>query len=100
MSRLDQWSSNFPGTVNDAFNPGCAPNATGYVIWPYWTWINAPSPAASIIPGPATESSLDRWSNRIFNIEYRTAYYNSARLGPSTINYEVRLYEGADASSI
>src|SRR5207247_7186007 len=31
--------------------------------------------------------------NRIFNIEYRTAYYNSGGAG-IPLNYEVRLYEG------
>src|SRR5205085_11752585 len=31
--------------------------------------------------------------NRIFNVEYRTAYYDSGATAP-TLNYEVRLYEG------
>jgi hypothetical protein len=37
--------------------------------------------------------------NRIFNIEYRTAYYNSGATAP-TLNYEVRLFEGQTAFDV
>ena len=35
--------------------------------------------------------------NRIFNIEWRAAYYNSA---DQTVNFEVRLYEGQTAFDV
>ena len=37
--------------------------------------------------------------NRIFNVEYRTAYYNSGGAGVP-LNYEVRLYEGQTAFDV
>ena len=79
-----------------------APNATAnYVIWPYWT---DQCTVAGCVNNTGTgygifTSTSGVAPNRIFNIEYRTAYYNSGATGP-TLNYEVRLFEGQTAFDI
>ena len=89
------------GTVNDAFNPSCIPIATAtYSIHPYQT---------DQCTGPCTGVTGNTYGiftstsgvspNRIFNVEYRTAYYNSGGTGVP-LNYEVRLYEGQTAFDV
>ncbi len=83
------------GTVNNAFNPGCIPLATAtYAIGPYWTdqctaaCLNATCTGCGIF-----SSTSGTAPHRIFNVEYRTRYYNSGGDG-IPLNYEVRLFEG------
>ena len=83
------------GVVNNAFNPSCMPVATAtYAVGPYWTdqctgaCFNVTCSDCGIFT--STSGSAP---DRIFNIEYRTRYYNSGGDGVP-LNYEVRLYEG------
>jgi hypothetical protein len=90
------------GTVNDAFNPTCIPIVTAtYAIFPYETdqctisgCVNNTGSGYGIFTSVSGTAP-----NRIFNVEWRTAYYNSAATAP-TINYEVRLYEGQTAFDV
>src|SRR5205814_3030638 len=83
------------GAVNDAFNPGCMPVPIAtYAVGPYWTdqctiaCINVTCTDCGIFT-----STRGSPPDRIFNIEWRTAYYNSGSDGVR-LNSEVRLYEG------
>jgi hypothetical protein len=83
------------GVVSNAFNPSCIP-ITGptYAVGPYWT-DQCTGPCFNVTCngcGIFTSTSGSA-PNRIFNIEYRTRYYNSGGDGVP-LNYEVRLYEG------
>lgn len=83
------------GVVENAPNISCLPVTTAsYVIAPYWT--DQCTGVCSGVNGAGlgifTSVSGDP-PNRIFNIEWRTAYYNSGGNG-IPLNYEVRLYEG------
>ena len=89
------------GLVNDTFNPTCIPvaNAT-YVIAPYWT--DQCTGACTGVTGAGLgifTSTSGVAPNRIFNIEWRTAYWNSGGNGVP-LNYEVRLYEGQAAFDV
>ena len=84
------------GTVNNAFSATCMPQATTtYAIFPYRT------DQCTGACGSDTGTNLGIFTstsgtapNRIFNIECRTAYYNSGQTTNIPLNYEVRLYEG------
>ena len=71
------------GTVNDAFNPTCIPIVTAtYAIFPYET--DQCTAACTGVTGTTYgifTSTSGTAPNRIFNIEYRTAYYNSGEQG-------------------
>jgi hypothetical protein len=82
------------GTPNNAFGVTCIP-VTGatYAIAPYWT--DQCTGACFNVSGAGLgifTSISGAAPNRIFNIEWRTAYYNSGGAGVP-LNYEVRLYE-------
>jgi hypothetical protein len=82
------------GAPNDNFNPGCIPVAGAtYAIGPYWTdqCTTACGSATAANTGIFTSVS-GAAPNRIFNIEWRTVYFNSGGNGVP-LNYEVRLYE-------
>ncbi|HUS17063.1 MAG TPA: kelch repeat-containing protein, partial [Chloroflexia bacterium] len=83
------------GTINNAFNPTCIPVAGAtYAIGPYWTDQCTGACFNVTCTGCGIFTSVSGVApNRIFNIEYRTAYYNSGGNGVP-LNYEVRLYEG------
>lgn len=89
------------GTANDGFNVSCIPIVNAdYAIGPYWT---------DQCTGPCTNVTGTNYGiftsisgtppNRIFNVEWRTAYYNSGGAG-IPLNYEVRLYEGQTAFDV
>jgi hypothetical protein len=82
------------GTVNNAFGVTCIPVATAtYAIGPYWTdqctgaCFNVSGAGLGIFTSVSGVAP-----NRVFNIEWRTAYYNSGGNGVP-LNYEIRLYE-------
>lgn len=83
------------GTVSNAFNPGCMPIPTAtYAVFPYLTDQCTGACTGVTCPGCGIFTSTTGTApHRIFNIEYRTAYYNSGGAG-IPLNYEVRLYEG------
>ena len=90
------------GTVNNAFNPSCIPIATAtYSIHPYQTdqCTGACTGNTGTNLGIFTSTSGVA-PNRIFNIEFRTAYYNSGQTTNIPLNYEVRLYEGQTAFDV
>jgi len=77
------------------FNVSCIPvlGAT-YTIGPYWTdQCTGPCQGVNGTSYGIFTSVSGVAPNRIFNIEWRTAYYNSGGDGVP-LNYEVRLYEG------
>ena len=82
------------GVVNNAFDPTCIPVAGAtYAIGAYWT--DQCTGACTGVSGAGLgifTSITGSAPNRIFNIEWRTAYYNSGGAGVP-LNYEVRLYE-------
>ena len=83
------------GTVNNTFDPTCIPVATAtYAIGPYWT--DQCTGACTGVSGAGLgifTSVSGVAPNRIFNIEWRTAYFNSGGGAGVPLNYEVRLYE-------
>ena len=83
------------GTVNDNFNVTCIPiTGATYAIGPYWTDQCAGTCSGVSGAGLGIFTSVSGSApNRIFNIEWRTAYFNSGGAGVP-LNYEVRLYEG------
>ena len=89
------------GTVNNAFNPTCIPIVTAtYAIFPYETdQCTGPCTGVTGTTYGIFTSTSGVAPNRIFNIEYRTAYYNSGGAG-IPLNYEVRLYEGQTAFDV
>ena len=82
------------GVVNNTFDPTCIPvSAATYAIGPYWT--DQCTGACTGVSGAGLgifTSTSGVAPNRIFNIEWRTAYFNSGGAGV-LLNYEVRLYE-------
>ena len=90
------------GVVNNAFNPGCIPIATAtYAIFPYETDLctGACLGDTGTNLGIFTSTSGSA-PNRIFNIEWRAAYYNSGQTTNVPINFEVRLFEGQTAFDV
>jgi lactonase family protein with 7-bladed beta-propeller/Kelch motif protein len=84
------------GTPNDTFNPTCIPVAAAtYAIGPYWTDQCTGACTNTTGAGLGIFTSVSGVApNRIFNIEWRTAYFNSGGGGAGVpLNYEVRLYE-------
>ncbi|MEO8276240.1 MAG: choice-of-anchor R domain-containing protein [Thermoanaerobaculia bacterium] len=83
------------GAANSAFNASCIPIAGAtYAIGPYWTDQCTGACTGVTCTGCGIFTSTSGSApNRIFNIEYRTRYYNSGGAGVP-LNYEVRLYEG------
>ena len=82
------------GTPNNNFGVTCIPVASAtYAIGPYWTdqctgaCFNVSGAGLGIFTSVSGVAP-----NRIFNIEWRTAYYNSGGTGVP-LNYEIRLYE-------
>ena len=90
------------GTVNDAFNPGCIPIATAtYAIMPYETDLCTGACTGDTGTNLGIFTSISGTApNRIFNVEYRTAYYNSGQTTGIPLNFEVRLYEGQTAFDV
>jgi hypothetical protein len=89
------------GSVNNAFNPSCIPIGTAtYAVFPYET-DQCTGPCTGVVCAVCGifTSISGTAPNRIFNIEYRTAYYNSGGDGIH-LNYEVRLYEGQTAFDV
>ena len=89
-------------TVDDTFNASCMPQATTtYAIFPYRTDLctGACGTDAGTNLGIFTSISGSA-PNRIFNIEWRTAYYNSGQTTNIPLNFEVRLYEGQTAFDV
>ncbi|MFL5733392.1 MAG: hypothetical protein ACJ78Q_09330, partial [Chloroflexia bacterium] len=82
----------FFGTANSTYQVTCLPNSLGtIVIAPYWADQCTGACGASTCTGCGIFTSTSGSSpNRIFNIEYRTNYYNTN----TALDYEVRLYEG------
>ena len=82
------------GTPNNNFGVTCIPVASAtYAIGPYWT--DQCTGACFNVSGAGLgifTSVSGAAPNRIFNIEWRTAYYNSGGTGVP-LNYEIRLYE-------
>ena len=90
------------GTVNDTFNASCIPQATTtYAIFPFRTDLctGACGSDAGTNLGIFTSTSGIA-PNRVFNIEWRTAYYNSGQTTNIPLNFEVRLYEGQTAFDV
>ena len=90
------------GTVNNAFNPGCIPIADAtYAIFPYETDLctGACTGDTGTNLGIFTSTSGSA-PNRIFNIEWRAAYYNSGQTTGIPLNFEVRLFEGQTAFDV
>ena len=84
------------GAVNDQFDPTCIPIVTAtYAIGPYWTDQCTAACTNTTGAGLGIFTSVNGVApNRIFNIEWRTAYFNSGAGGAGVLlNYEVRLYE-------
>ena len=84
------------GAVNDQFDPTCIPIVTAtYAIGPYWTDQCTGACTNTTGAGLGIFTSVTGVApNRIFNIEWRTAYFNSGAGGAGVLlNYEVRLYE-------
>jgi|ERR1044071_681251 hypothetical protein len=89
-------------TINDAFDATCIPQAvTTYAIFPYRTDLCTVSDGLcgnNVGTGYGVFiSTTGSPPNRIFNIEWRAAYFNSS---DQTANFEVRLYEGQTAFDI
>ena len=84
------------GTINDDWNLTCTPTyGATYAIGPYWTDL-CTGPCLNVTGenlGIFTSTSGTE-PNRIFNIEWRAAYYNSNQTTNIPLNFEVRLYEG------
>jgi hypothetical protein len=82
------------GAVNNQFDPTCIPIVIAtYAIGPYWTDQCTANCTGVINPNLGIFTSVSGVApNRIFNIEWRTAYFNSGGAGVP-LNYEVRLYE-------
>ena len=86
--------------ITPLIRPAFRSVTTTYAIFPYET---------DLCTGPCTgvtgttygifTSTSGAAPNRIFNIEWRTAYYNSGGAG-IPINYEVRLFEGQTAYDV
>ena len=83
------------GTVNNTFGPACLPNTVAnYVIAPYWTDQCTGDCTGVTCTGCGIFTSTTGVApNRAFNIEFRTAYYNSGGTGVR-LNYAVRFFEG------
>ena len=85
------------GTANNNFNAECIPQQanTTFAIMPYRTdkWTGPCFGNVGTNLGIFTSISGSS-PNRIFNIEYRTAYYDTGQTTNIPLNYEVRLYEG------
>ncbi len=88
-------------TVNDPFGyiSACLPAPPGpngpydYTVFPLWTDQCTGDCFHVVCTGCGVfTSTTGSAPNRIFNIEWRTALYDSGATGP-TVNYEVRLYE-------
>jgi len=78
------------------FSNTCLPWATHtYVAFPYWDDLRTDAGTWTCTPGPCGiyTSTSGSTPNRIFNIEWRTVYYNAGS-GTGNANFEVRLYEG------
>src|SRR5204863_3637817 len=90
------------GTVNDGFSASCIPQTTTtYAIFPFRTDL------CTGACGSDTGTNLGIFTsttgtapNRIFNIEWRTAYYNSGQTTNIPLNFEVRLFEGQTAFDV
>lgn len=84
------------GTVNDDWDLTCIPVVIStYAIGPYWT--DLCTGACDNVSGQNLgifTSTSGSAPNRIFNIEWRAAYYNSNQTTNIPLNFEVRLYEG------
>jgi hypothetical protein len=88
------------GAINNSFSASCIPQAvTTYAIFPYRTDLcTFPGCVNNVGTNYGIFTSTTRSApNRIFNIEWRAAYYNSS---DQAVNFEVRLYEGQTAFDV
>ena len=81
-------------TTDTAFTNSCLPWTThNYTILPYWDdQCTGPCTGVTGTTYGIFTSTTGVSPNRIFNIEWRAAYYNSGGAG-IPLNYELRLYE-------
>src|SRR5437763_11677834 len=86
------------GTAYNGFGITCLPESTAtYAIGPYLDdQCTGPCGARGTGPVGIFTSTSGVAPNRIFNIEYRTSYYNTNTM----LNYEVRLFEGQTAFDV
>src|SRR5205823_10093553 len=84
------------GTVNNTPNASCIPQATTtYAILPYRTDLCTGACGGDSGTNLGIFTSVSGSApNRIFNIEWRAAYFNSGQTTNIPLNFEVRLYEG------
>ncbi len=90
------------GVVNNAFNPGCIPIASAtYAIFPYETDLCTGACTGDTGTNLGIFTSISGTApNRIFNIEWRAAYFNSGQTTNIPLNFEVRLFEGQTAFDV
>jgi hypothetical protein len=73
---------------NTASKNACLPqNGFDWTIFPFWQDLVTDGPGNGVFT-----STTGAAPNRIFNIEWRAAYYSGA-VSTSSVNFEVRLYE-------
>ncbi len=89
------------GVVNNSPTPSCIPvGGPSYVIAPYWTDQCTTACFNTTCTGCGIFTSTSGTApHRIFNVEYRTRYYDSGGDGVP-LNYEVRLFEGQMAFEV
>ena len=82
-------------TTDNLWTNTCLPWTThNYTIFPYWDdQCTGPCTGVTGTTYGIFTSTTGVSPNRVFNIEWRTAYYNSGGTG-IPLNYELRLYEG------
>ena len=84
------------GTVNNDFFASCIPQSTTtYAIFPYRTDLCTGACNTNTGTNLGIFTSISGSApNRVFNIEWRAAYYDSGQTTNIPLNFEVRLYEG------
>src|ERR1051325_9976063 len=88
-------TAQFVGPISQ-FGNTCLPwTSHTYVTFPYWDDLRTDAGSWTCTPGPCGifTSVSGSAPNRIFNIEWRTVYYNAGS-GSGNANFELRLYEG------
>ncbi len=85
------------GSADNAFTNTCLPSSSAaYQIFPYWDDQRTDGTGCAGGACGIFTSVSGSAPNRIFNIEWRTTYFN----GAGVANYEVRLYEGQNRFDI
>ena len=88
-------TAQFVGPISQ-FGNTCLPwTSHSYLMFPYWDDLRTDAGSWTCTPGPCGifTSVSGSAPNRIFNIEWRTVYYNAGS-GSGNANFELRLYEG------